>query len=89
MAVSTRKSKTSKGIHSNVSKSTINAVRRDRCPIEYNLLLIKAWRKGLNPWLTIPNPNKSQTNQLFIRVRANKEWGNPKRTVSTVQPQED
>jgi hypothetical protein len=89
MAVSTRKSKTSKGIHSNVAKSTLKAVKRDRCPIEKNLMLIKAWRKGLNPWITIPNPNKSETNKLFIRVRANQEWGNYKRTAPSNQPKED
>ena len=31
-----------------------------------------------NPWLTIENPSKEQTNRKFIRVRANDYWGNPK-----------
>lgn len=31
----------------------------------------KAWLKGSNPWITIENPNKEQTNKRFIRVRMN------------------
>lgn len=38
----------------------------------------KAWLKGQNPWVTIENPNKEQTNKPFIRVKANELWGNPK-----------
>jgi hypothetical protein len=89
MAISTRKSKTSKGIHSNVAKSTIKLVKRNRCPIEHNLQLVKAWRAGRNPWITIANPNKNQTNKQFIRVEANKERGNYKRTAPSNQSQED
>jgi len=39
----------------------------------------KAWLKGQNPWITIENPNKEQTNKRFIRVRMNDtSLGNPK-----------
>jgi hypothetical protein len=29
----------------------------------------KAFMKGSNPWMTIENPNKSQTNKPYIKVR--------------------
>lgn len=31
----------------------------------------KAWVKGQNPWVTMENPNKEQTDKPFIRVRYN------------------
>ena len=38
-----------------------------------------AWLKGQNPWITIENPSKEQTNKRFIRVRMNDtSLGNPK-----------
>jgi hypothetical protein len=39
-----------------------------------------AWRKGQNPWVTVPG---TQTNKRFVRVRANVAWGDPKRRVSS------
>jgi hypothetical protein len=30
-----------------------------------------AWLKGGNPWITIENPNKNETDKPFIRVRYN------------------
>jgi hypothetical protein len=38
----------------------------------------KSYWAGQNPWVTIPNPNKNETNKAKIRVRANELWGNPK-----------
>jgi hypothetical protein len=38
----------------------------------------KAYWAGQNPWVTIDNPNKNETNKMKIRVRANVLWGNPK-----------
>jgi len=37
----------------------------------------KAWRQLKNVMLTIPNPNKNETNKRFIRVSARDVWGNP------------
>ena len=34
--------------------------------------------RGLNPWLTVPNPNTNETNKKFIRVKSEDLWGNPK-----------
>jgi hypothetical protein len=31
----------------------------------------KAWMNGSNPWFTMENPNKNETNKRFIRVRYN------------------
>jgi hypothetical protein len=31
----------------------------------------RAWLNGSNPWITIENPNKEETNKRFIRVRMN------------------
>lgn len=38
----------------------------------------RAYWKGQNPWVTIDNPSKEQTNKRKIRVRANELWGSPK-----------
>ena len=35
-----------------------------------------AFRKGKNVMLTIPNPNKNETNKPFIRVNAKEVWRN-------------
>ena len=37
-----------------------------------------AYWKGQNPWVTIDNPNRENTKERKIRVRANELWGNPK-----------
>jgi len=39
---------------------------------------LAAWEKGLNPWVTIDNPDGAAKNKLFTRVRANHLWGDPK-----------
>lgn len=68
----------SKGIHSNVSSSTLAGMKKSRDPSEKVINIQKAWLANKNPWVTIENPNKEQTNRRFIRVRANELWGNPK-----------
>jgi len=74
----------SKGIHSNVRSGTLTAMKRTVSGADRMLNLKRAWAKGLNPWLTIANPDKSQTNRLNIRVRANEHWGDPKRVAFIV-----
>tara|TARA_B100001093_G_C26858859_1_gene1028838 strand:- start:8943 stop:9215 length:273 start_codon:yes stop_codon:yes gene_type:complete len=82
-----RKSKsdgyTSKGLHNNVSKNTLKAVKRDLDPTIKMNHIITAWRKGLNPWITINNPNKKETNKRYIKIKSNISWGNPNKPVST------
>ena len=38
---------------------------------------LDAWLDKKNPWLTVENPNKNETNKRFIKVRANEYLGNP------------
>jgi hypothetical protein len=65
----------SQGLHKNVNKKTLNAMRADRTPAEKMLNKQRAWLKGKNPWVTIQNPSKEQTNKRFIRVRMNDLMG--------------
>lgn len=37
-----------------------------------------AYWKGQNPWVTVDNPNRDNTKERKIRVRANELWGDPK-----------
>tara|TARA_Y100001938_G_C7813575_1_gene293087 strand:- start:204 stop:467 length:264 start_codon:yes stop_codon:yes gene_type:complete len=69
---------TSKGERRNVSKATTKAVRREYLQ-NGNVLFNKfdAWKKGKNVMVTMPNPNKNETNKRFIRVKASHVWGNP------------
>lgn len=68
----------SKGIHSNVSRSTLTGMRKARDPSVKIFNIQRAWLANKNPWVTIENPNKEQTDRRFIRVRANELWGSPK-----------
>lgn len=72
-----RKTKTSKGLHSAVSKAVIHAVKQSIPYIDKSYNKLKAWRKGQNPWITIENVG-GPADRLFRRVRANTIWGNPK-----------
>ena len=68
----------SKGLYPAVNKQLkkdCKLARRNSVQHSYDLL--EAWRKGTNPWLTVSNSNKKETNKRFIRVRANDRWGNP------------
>jgi hypothetical protein len=78
--VSGTKTKTkyvSKGERRSISKDTSKAVKRDRTPVERWTIKQKAWLKGLNPWISVPNGNTSDTRARFVRVRAETEWGDP------------
>lgn len=69
----------SQGIHSNVSRSVTNAMRREYMASGERIMnQLKAWKKNKNVVLTIENPNKNETNKRFIRVRAHDVWGSPK-----------
>jgi len=80
--VSGTKTKTkyvSKGERRSISKDTSKAVKRDRTPVERWTIKQKAWLKGLNPWISVPNGNTSDTRARFVRVRAETEWGDPRK----------
>ena len=69
---------TSKGLHSNVSKDTRKAMRRDRSLLETTRNKYAAFKRGKNVMLTIPNPSaKSEPAKPFIRVNAKEVWRNP------------
>jgi hypothetical protein len=72
------KNYTSAGVHSNVSRSTLNAMRRDGGQAQKDINIQNAYWKGQNPWVTIDNPNRENTKERKIRVRANELWGSPK-----------
>jgi hypothetical protein len=74
-----RKTYTSKGTGSNVAKATIKLVRSGRSEVEKALNVLKAWRQGKNPWVTVPGV---QTNMRFVKVRANTYYGDPRRTAN-------
>ncbi len=76
---SSGKNYTSKGERSNVSSKTLSAMRKEKYEGDKMLDLQRAWVKGQNPWMTIENPNKNETNKRFIRVKMNDtNLGNPK-----------
>ena len=79
-----KKSYTSKGERRSMSRSLSKAIKRERTVIEYWLIKQKAWLKGQNPWITVPNPNTAATNKRFIRVRAESEWGDPRKFVNVL-----
>lgn len=71
----TRSAMTSKGERRS-AVAGVKLVRQARTELEKGLNKVAAWRAGKNPWITIPGPGPSQ---LFKRVRANNEWGDPKK----------
>lgn len=72
---------TSKGIHSNVSKKNkVKQSAADRIINQYD-----AYLKGRRAYVTIPNPNKKETNKRFIRVLATEVYGDPRQRGFVVQ----
>lgn len=79
------KSKTkyvSKGERKSVKPSVSKAVRRERSEIDYWVTKQKAWAKGQNPWIRVPNGNTSDTKARYVRVRSNTVWGDPRDFVN-------
>lgn len=68
---SSGKNYTSQGQRPDVSKSILNGMRATKTAADKMLDKQKAWLKGSNPWVTIENPNKEETNKRFIKVRMN------------------
>jgi len=66
-----RDTQTSKGQRSNVNKKIRNDVRRDYMDsLDRSINQMKAYAKGKRVMLTVPNPNKNETNKRFIRIAA-------------------
>lgn len=70
-----RKSVTSKGQRRSIVAG-VKEARAARSPFEKALNKLEAWRKGLNPWITVPG---TQSNMRYVKVRANSVYGDPKR----------
>lgn len=68
----------SKGERSSVSKKILKMCRRERSADWKTANITKNWAKGENPWITVQNPNKEETNKRFIRVKTNDVWGFPR-----------
>lgn len=71
----TRSSVTSKGERRSIVAG-VKEVRRDKSEFEKAFNKRKAWKKGQNPWITVPGPSSKER---FVRVRANDVWGDPRR----------
>ena len=61
-----RATQTSKGER----RSVANGLGDDRSEMKKMIDKMDAFRKGKNVMLTIPNPNKNETNKQFIKVNA-------------------
>jgi NOL1/NOP2/fmu family ribosome biogenesis protein len=71
----TRKAKSSKGLRPSINPGLVQAVRAERTHAEVATAKTEAWRAGKNPWITVANSNKNETNRLFYRVKANSYFG--------------
>lgn len=65
---SKRKAYTSKGGTPSVDRKTLKAMRKDRSAADALMDKLKLWSRGKRVMVTIPNPNKNETNKRFIRV---------------------
>ena len=72
----------SQGLHSNVSRDTLKGMKRNVSGADKQLNKTRAYWAGKNPWITIDNPNKNETNKRCIRVKANTLWGTPKERLN-------
>ena len=69
----------SKGERDSVNRSLLKDVRRAYMQSDArNSNQLKAWRAHKNVMLTIPNPDKKNTKERFIRVPATEAWGYPR-----------
>ena len=68
MAVAKRTKYTSRGQRASVSKELTKAVRNERSELDKILNKLNVWATGKKVMVTIPNPNKNETNKRFIRV---------------------
>ena len=65
----------SKGERDCVNRSVVKATRRDHMQSSQRITnQLAAFMRGKNVMLTIPNPNKNETNKRFIRVPATDVW---------------
>lgn len=70
-----RKGTSSKGERRSIVAG-VKEARQGQTEVQKALNKLAAWKKGQNPWITVPG---TASNQRFIKVRANNLWGDPKR----------
>lgn len=75
-----RKTVTSKGQRRSIVAG-VKEARAARSPFDKALNKIAAWKKGLNPWITVPG---TQTNMRYVKVRANAVYGDPKKASYSI-----
>lgn len=68
----------SAGLYPTTNKKLLNRIRREQPEYAKAGNIQQAYWAGKNPWITIQNPNKEETNKKFIRVKANTLYGSPK-----------
>ena len=67
------KNYTSKGERRSVSRQ--NRTKNPKGTLVHAIRQREAWQQGKNVVLTIPNPNTTETNKPFIKVKASEVWG--------------
>ena len=81
-----RKAYTSKGQRPNVSNKTLRLMGEGTSMQNK----IDAWKKGKRGYVTIANPNKQETNRLFIKVPFETFFkGTYKEVMARIKPQTD
>lgn len=66
----------SAGTHQNVASGTRKAMRKEYLESGQRIInQIDSYKKGKNVVVTIPNPNKNETNRPFIRVNGKYHFG--------------
>ena len=65
---------TSKGQRRSVSKWVTKAMKKDVPPLVRLSRQREAFNRGKNVMLTIPNPNKQENREPFIRINAKEVW---------------
>lgn len=69
MGKKTKRAKyTSKGGPRSVDRHTLKLMRADRSEADRLMDKLKLWARGKRVTVTVPNPNKNETNKRFIRV---------------------
>ena len=66
------------GKRSNVSRWTKKAQRKNRTKLEITNAKIRAFMKGKNVVLVVPNTNTHETNKPFVRINAKDVWSRNK-----------
>ena len=70
-----RSTQTSKGERRSLARDIVKATRRDYMQSSERITnQLAAFLRGKNVMLTIPNPNKNETNKRMIRVPATDVW---------------